>query len=87
MSSEFQLKILSPSGIKVDTNVVSVTVPSGAGEIQFLPGHCEFVGLLADGTVTFDAGGAVDKVAVADGTIEFSAGTLTLLTAETVTAQ
>jgi F0F1-type ATP synthase epsilon subunit len=81
----FQLKIFSGRGLEIDATVTSVTVPTENGEIGVLADHCEYVGLLSTGLVSYAVGvdAATKRCLVSGGLCTFKGNVLTLL-ADTV---
>jgi F0F1-type ATP synthase epsilon subunit len=81
----FQLKVFSGRGLEVEAQVSDVTVPSESGELGFLPGHCDYVGLIATGVAQYtdSADSSAKKCLVSGGICTFSNNVLTLL-ADTV---
>lgn len=80
----FQLKVFSGRGLEFESPTTSVVLQSAVGELGFLAGHREYVGLLATGIAecVTDAGETVRFVA-AGGVCTFKDNVLTLL-ADTV---
>jgi F0F1-type ATP synthase epsilon subunit len=88
--ASFQLKVFSGRGLEIEANVTEVTVPTESGEIGILADHCEYVGLLGTGLVSYVASsaasanqGAAKRCLVSGGICTFRGNTLTLL-ADTV---
>jgi F0F1-type ATP synthase epsilon subunit len=91
----FKLKIFSGRGLEIESTVTSVAVPTESGEIGVLADHCDYVGLLGTGLVSFTvpaksaspnaaAGeGATKRCLVSGGLCTFNQNVLTLL-ADTV---
>jgi F0F1-type ATP synthase epsilon subunit len=80
----FQLKVFSGRGLEFESTATSVNLKSAVGELGFLPGHREYVGLLATGIAecVTDSGATVRFVA-AGGVCTYKDEVLTLL-ADTV---
>jgi F0F1-type ATP synthase epsilon subunit len=80
----FQLKVFSGRGLEFESAVTSANLKSAVGEIGFLPGHREYVGLLATGIAecVTESGDTVRFVA-AGGVCTYKDDVLTLL-ADTV---
>ncbi len=80
----FQLKVFSGRGLEFESAVTAVNLKSAVGEIGFLPGHREYVGLLATGIAecVTESGDTVRFVA-AGGVCTYKDDVLTLL-ADTV---
>ena len=80
MADAFNLKILTPAGVVATEQVVSVKVPTAAGEIEVLPKHCTYVGLLGKGSISYKTtSGASNSVNINNGAVQFSDDTLTIL--------
>jgi F0F1-type ATP synthase epsilon subunit len=80
----FQLKVFSGRGLEFESPATQVNLKSAVGEIGFLPGHREYVGLLSTGIAecVTDTGNTVRFVA-AGGVCTYKDEVLTLL-ADTV---
>lgn len=78
------LRIITPEGLAVSAECTSVTVPSACGELQILPGHCNYVGLVATGLLSYtDTNGVSFYGVVSDGSCEASlSGNCVLLVEE-----
>jgi len=76
----FVIQVYTPSGLVVDDFASSVKVPSLEGEIQFLPHHCRYVGVLNTGIVEYISHPCRDtlKIAVSDGICFFYEDTLVI---------
>jgi len=89
--ASFQLKVFSGRGLEIEATVTEVTVPTENGEIGVLADHCEYVGLLGTGLVSYsvsqatrvNAAASVKRCLVSGGICTFKGTTLTLL-ADTV---
>jgi F-type H+-transporting ATPase subunit epsilon len=81
----FQLKVFSGRGLEIEASATSVTIPTEDGEIGVLADHCEYVGLLGTGLVSYTASvdGATKRCLVSGGLCTFNGNVLTLL-ADTV---
>jgi F0F1-type ATP synthase epsilon subunit len=81
----FQLKVFSGRGLEIEATATSVTIPTENGEIGVLADHCEYVGLLGTGLVSYTVGvdGATKRCLVSGGLCTFKGNVLTLL-ADTV---
>ena len=81
----FQLKVFSGRGLEIEATVTAVSVPTESGEIGVLAEHCEYVGLLGTGLVSYSVsnGGTTKRCLVSGGICTFKANVLTLL-ADTV---
>ena len=52
---EFDLRIVTPDGMRFDGKAVSVTVTTIAGEIQILASHADYVSALSSGRLLSDS--------------------------------
>lgn len=68
-SSDFNLRVYSPSGLLFEEAVTSVYVPGLEGEIGILPQHAHYLGALGTGLMRFTttSGGETGKVVVSGG--------------------
>lgn len=67
------LRIITPEGLAVAAECTSVTVPSACGELQILPGHSNYVGLVATGLLSYNnTDGTTHYGVVSDGSCEAS---------------
>ena len=84
-TDSFQLKVVTPSGVALEEEVNSVSLPTTQGEIGVFPQHIDYNGLLGVGVLSFTsaAGGETKKVVVAGGFCQCGDSTLTVL-ADTV---
>lgn len=57
-----KLKLITATAPVFEGDVSSITIPGELGEFQVLPGHTEFVGLVASGTLSYigEANGSYD---------------------------
>ena len=81
--TNFRLKIITPAGTTVDTDVASALLPTQAGEVEVLGGHCKYVGLLASGIVKFKPVNVSSitstEIKVGEGSVAYEEGTLKVL--------
>jgi F-type H+-transporting ATPase subunit epsilon len=73
MASEtFQLKVFTPAGLELETQVQEVLLPSSNGEIGVLPHHAKYIGLLGTGILEYlDAAGKSRRIVVSGGFCNF----------------
>jgi F0F1-type ATP synthase epsilon subunit len=91
-NGKFTLKVFSGRGLEIEAEVTEVEVPSEDGEIGILADHCDYVGLLGTGLVSYDPSAAgsqiggntpIKRCLVSGGLCTFKDNVLTLL-ADTV---
>jgi F-type H+-transporting ATPase subunit epsilon len=75
----FRLKVVSPRGIALDSEVRSVLVQTLDGQVGILPGHCGYVALLGSGSVGYDGVQGSGSIYVTGGSVNFHEGVLTVL--------
>jgi F-type H+-transporting ATPase subunit epsilon len=79
MADTFQLEIVTPEKKVVDTAAEEVQIPGKNGYLGVLPGHAPLITELAVGEITFRAGAAEQKLAVAWGFAEVLPNKVTIL--------
>lgn len=81
MSNNISLRIFTPSGLEREEIVSRVTVPSATGEIEVLPGHAQYVGLLSTGILSYTnvSGGSTEKLVVSEGVCRFEGDSMDIL--------
>jgi F-type H+-transporting ATPase subunit epsilon len=82
----FKVRVITPSGVFLETLADSVKLPSSDGEMGVLPLHTAYAGLIGDGTLQIDSDKGVTSVAIKGGISRFESNTLTLLV-DSATAQ
>lgn len=87
MAESIKLQIVTPDGVKLNTEVSELTAPSVDGEFGVLPGHRPLLAALRTGIVTYREGGVETRVAVGAGFVEVSANVARLLTDHFVTVR
>ena len=76
---KLQLKILTPTGVTLDSEVSSFTVSTSEGQVTILPGHAAYLTSLSTGeAITRDANGP-DFVSIAGGFMEVQGNQITVL--------
>ncbi|WKZ57669.1 MAG: ATP synthase F1 subunit epsilon [Bdellovibrionota bacterium] len=76
----FSLKLLTPTGLLLDEQVKSVTLPSANGQMGVLPGHTRYVGVLGVGICEVEpAEGSSRKFVIAGGFCSFGDQVLQIL--------
>ncbi len=75
------LRVLTPAGLVLEDKASSVTLPSALGEIQVLPQHARYNGLLGTGILEYQPAGnsAPKRMAISQGFCSFSGDTLSIL--------
>ena len=79
MADTFQLEIVTPEKKLVDTLAAEVQIPGKNGYLGVLPGHAPLITELAVGEITFHAGAAEQRLAVAWGFAEVLPDKVTIL--------
>ena len=74
-----QLDIVTPDRRVVVAHADDVVIPAKAGEIDILPGHAPFLGLLGTGILRFVAEGKAIRLRVSGGFIEVDHDRVVLL--------
>ena len=76
----FPLKIVTPDGKKFENVVKSITVRTTNGDVEFLRGHADFLGILATGRARLVLEGGEEKFAsISGGFVSVADGEVTLL--------
>ena len=75
-----KLKVVSPLGVFLDEEVSLVRALTPFGQIELLPGHCTYIGIVSSGNVEAITGGKTIKCTIGDGTLECSEDSITILT-------
>jgi F0F1-type ATP synthase epsilon subunit len=74
MSDTFKLKVVTPQGVVCEEEVLSVTLPGRQGQMQVLPKHIGYTGLLATGILEYlpvDNGSGSKRVVIGKGFCNF----------------
>jgi F-type H+-transporting ATPase subunit epsilon len=79
MADTFQLEIVTPEKKVVETIAEEAQIPGKNGYLGILPGHAPLITELAVGEITFHAGGADHRLAVAWGFAEVLPDKVTVL--------
>src|SRR5215470_2070040 len=80
MSTEFQLRLVTPRQAVVDQPVLEVTAPGTVGEFGVLPDHAEFLSSLESGRLSFKDARGAKAYAIREGFAEVSNNVMTVLT-------
>lgn len=82
----FNLKLISPEGIKYETNAAEVTLPTPDGQITIMPNHMPLISLLSPGEIILKIDGEEHILATEGGIAEVANNTVKILadTAEDV---
>jgi F-type H+-transporting ATPase subunit epsilon len=67
MAGTIQLEIVTPEGVRLQTDVEELTAPSVKGEFGILPEHRPLLAALRTGIVTYRTGGDTTSVAIGPG--------------------
>ena len=79
MSTEFQLRVVTPTRAVVDQSVTEVTAPGTLGEFGVLPDHANFLTSLDSGRLTYKDTAGAHVLAIRDGFAEVSNNIMTVL--------
>jgi len=70
--NKFKIEILSPEGIILNEEIISVSFPTTRGIITILPGHTNIVTKLNSGEITINTIKGIKKIIVSGGFIEIA---------------
>jgi len=79
MADTFQLEIVTPEKMVVKESAEEAQIPGKQGYLGILPGHAPLITELAVGEITYRAGGATHRLAVAWGFAEVLPDKVTIL--------
>ena len=79
MAETFQLEIVTPEKMVVKESAEEAQIPGKQGYLGILPGHAPLITELAVGEITYRAGGATHRLAVAWGFAEVLPDKVTIL--------
>ena len=77
-----KLKIVTPLGTAVDTEVDIVTLVSSEGLIEIFPGHASYTGLLKTGLISYSSNGEAAFVVSESGFVQINDDDVTILTSD-----
>lgn len=80
MADLIKLEVVTPTGLKLQTEADSVEVPSVAGEFGVLPGHVPVLAALRAGLLKYEIGNETHTAAVGAGFAEAEPDHVLLLT-------
>jgi len=76
----FELKVITPAGVALKEVVTSAILPGLDGEIGVLPKHCNYITLIAEGTLRYTTSkGDTREIEVAEGSCQYQDDVLTIL--------
>ena len=75
----FNLKLISPTGIKYEAEANSVFLPTPDGEIEILPDHMPLVALLSPGEILIKLDGKTEHLATDGGLVEINNNTVKII--------
>lgn len=78
-NTSFHLSVFTPAGLLLEEEVRSVTLPSAVGEIGILPKHVKYIGLLANGKMTYLTSTEEKEVEITGGFCSFADEKLVVL--------
>ncbi len=84
MSENFNLEIISPDQILLNTAVKQVTIPAYEGLMTILKDHIALITFLRPGFIDVEQENKIEKFYVEEGTVEFFNNKLLILTSTTI---
>ena len=84
MSENFNLEIISPDQILINTKVKEVVIPAYEGLMTILKDHISLITFLRPGFIEAEIENKVEKFYVEEGTVEFFNNKLLILTSSTI---
>ena len=84
MSEKFNLEIISPDQILLNTDVKQVTIPAYEGLMTILKDHISLITFLRPGFIEVEIENNIEKFYVEEGTVEFFNNKLLVLTSSTI---
>ena len=84
MSENFNLEIISPDQILLNTEVNQVTMPAYEGLMTILKDHISLITFLRPGFIEAEIQNKIEKYYVEEGTVEFFNNKLLILTSSTI---
>ena len=84
--NHFNLKLISPEGVKYETDAMEATLPTPDGQITIMPNHMPLIALLSPGEIVLKIDGKEHILATEGGIAEIANNTVKILadTAEDV---
>jgi len=80
MSEKFNLEIISPDQILINTEVKEVTIPAYEGLMTILKDHIPLITFLRPGFIEVEINNKIEKYYTEEGTVEFFNNKLLILT-------
>lgn len=68
--NQFKLKLISPEGVKYETDAVEVSLPTPEGQISILPNHTPLISMLAAGEIKVRINGKENILVTEGGVVE-----------------
>ena len=84
MSEKFNLEIISPDQILINTEVKEVTIPAYEGLMTILKDHIPLITFLRPGFIEVEINNKIEKYYTEEGTVEFFNNKLLILTSSTI---
>ena len=84
MTEKFNLEIISPDQILLNTAVKQVTIPAYEGLMTILKDHIALITFLRPGFIDVEQENKIEKFYVEEGTVEFFNNKLLILTSTTI---
>ena len=84
MTEKFNLEIISPDQILLNTEAKQVTIPAYEGLMTILKDHISLITFLRPGFIEVEIENSIEKFYVEEGTVEFFNNKLLVLTSSTI---
>jgi len=84
MTEKFNLEIISPDQILLNTEAKQVTIPAYEGLMTILKDHISLITFLRPGFIEVEIENNIEKFYVEEGTVEFFNNKLLILTSSTI---
>jgi F0F1-type ATP synthase epsilon subunit len=80
--ASMKLTLVSPSGVMASEEVSLIRAWTPGGQVELLPGHCAYLGLVCDGELEAVSAstGKILKFSIGDGSLECDNEQVTVLT-------
>ena len=79
MAKQIRLEVVTPDRLVLSQDVDLVVVPGVEGEFGVLSGHCQFLSVLKQGTISYHIGDNVTSIPVDSGVAEVTSTQVTIL--------
>ncbi|MGH9404956.1 MAG: F0F1 ATP synthase subunit epsilon [Terriglobia bacterium] len=87
LPEQIELQVVTPEHVAVSATVKAVSLPGADGRLGVLPGHAPLVSELRAGTLSYQAGGSSQALAISAGFVEVLPGRVIVLASEAEKAE